>query len=165
MARQEIRQQSIGHCRNPACRGWWLPLGTVEGRGQALRLEPLDWHTLRRCATCRITLTVARLRSSLTVETCSACHGIFLEDAQLQGLAGTKGPRPASGQRALQRFTCVKCGKDFPFSEGNALATGLACRACTPNPRNGPEEWRPLGASGEEEIISDALMALNLLWL
>jgi len=37
-------------------------------------------------------------------------------------------------------FTCVKCGGRFPLARGNALASGLACTDCTPQPAAGLAE-------------------------
>ena len=124
------------------CGGIWFDLGQLEqASGRAVVLEPLDGVTARRCAYCRITLEPALLPGAIPVETCASCRGIFLDAGELEEFSGRPEPK-LSGPPVPQGFVCVKCHGRFPFSEGNALASGLACRACTPQPQTTEAERR-----------------------
>ncbi len=120
-----------------ACGGTWLDGDALEVIGGAgARPGPLEGHTERRCATCRLTLSCA-LWGSIPVERCSACGGVYLDHGELEELApGLDLPlRPVTSNTAppvRSGFECVKCGAHAPLAEGNATASGLMCRVCVP---------------------------------
>jgi hypothetical protein len=87
------------------------------------------------------------LPGAIPVETCAACRGIFLDAGELEEFSGRKEPsRPRAP--VPQGFVCVKCHGRFPFAEGNLLGSGLACRACTPQPQTTPDERRSANRCG-----------------
>jgi Zn-finger nucleic acid-binding protein len=133
------------------CGGFWFDLGQLDAAsGRAVVLEPLDGVTSRRCAYCRITLESALLPGAIPVETCAACRGIFLDAGELEEFSGHREPsRPRSA--GPQGFVCVKCHGRFPFAEGNALASGLACRACTPKPQTTEAERQSANRRGRHD--------------
>jgi len=134
-------------CR--ACNGLWLDYGELERLIEKRAPEEIfAGETTRRCPECKLSLTTAFLPGPTPVEICSACRGLFLDDGELEQLAGrwvsltpkdrdawkrlVPAPPATVGAQVINGFVCVKCAKRCSLSEGNALAAGLACRACTP---------------------------------
>jgi Zn-finger nucleic acid-binding protein len=144
----------------PKCGGLWFDFGELTRvTGRKAELELIGGHTSRRCAFCRISLEPALLPGAIPVETCTACRGIYLDEDELEEFARGhismtsraghpwKRVRPEQGREtpaaaSSQGFECVKCGLRFPYSEGNALRGGLACRSCTPQPQTTEAERR-----------------------
>ena len=68
------------------------------------------------------------------------------ELAELKAEEAEKAKRRAKEERAaslqplsaFDSFACVKCGQRFPFRQGNAMASGLACPTCAPSPSRRP---------------------------
>jgi Zn-finger nucleic acid-binding protein len=139
MHRLFLEHREIGRCA--ACGGVWLDFGRLETlHPGATSVEALDETTARRCARCALSMTRAALSDGTSIETCSTCRGVYFDGGELERLLGRKVPtvpRPVAAG-----FVCVKCGKRFPFSEGNAIAAGLACRACTPQSQTTDSEKR-----------------------
>jgi Zn-finger nucleic acid-binding protein len=138
--------------RCSGCGGIWCDWGELEQvTGRALEPELLEGHTDRRCAFCGITLRVAVLPGGVPVETCGACRGLYLDAGELSELGGTEPAPPRrlteeTRERAAEvlhgfdSFECVKCRGRFALRQGNALAGGLACPACTPGQHPAPGE-------------------------
>jgi Zn-finger nucleic acid-binding protein len=81
------------------CGGVWGADGRLqESFGPVARPQLVGGTTHRRCAFCRILLTPAVLPGGLSVEMCSACRGLYLDQGEFQKLGGRTHPPPrASG--------------------------------------------------------------------
>ncbi|QRN96295.1 zf-TFIIB domain-containing protein [Archangium violaceum] len=163
----------------PKCGGLWFDFGELTRvAGRKAELELMGGHTSRRCAFCRISMEPALLPGAIPVEACTACRGIYLDEDELEEFArGHVSMTPRDGHpwkraRPEQRketstaaqpqgFECVRCGLRFPYSEGNALRGGLACRSCTPRPQTTEAERRSanrdsdLGHAGGPDVDFD----------
>jgi Zn-finger nucleic acid-binding protein len=156
VARQVARGAVLHLC--PDCGGTFADGGALErALGQPLAQEALEGHTERRCAFCRITMTPALL-GSIPVEVCTACTGLYLDHGELEELAPeldlparpSPTPHPAPELETTGHpggFVCASCGRQTPFSHGNATARGLVCRGCVIRP--GTTEQERLEANGE----------------
>ena len=154
----------------PKCGGLWFDFGELTRvAGRKAELALMGGHTSRRCAFCRISMEPALLPGAIPVEACTACRGIYLDEDELEEFArGHVSMTPRDGhpwKRAAaaqpQGFECVRCGLRFPYSEGNALRGGLACRSCTPRPQTTESERRSanrdsdLGHAGGPDVDFD----------
>ncbi len=85
--------------RCTGCGGVWCPgeRPLQASFGPAALPQLVGGTTHRRCASCRILLTPARLPGELSVEMCSACRGLFLDPEEFQKLGGRErqAPRPS----------------------------------------------------------------------
>lgn len=170
-------------CR--ACQGLWLEHGELEQIvGRALTEERFDGATTRRCPDCTLSLATVFLPGPTPVEICTACRGLFLDEGELESLAGrwvslTPKDRdawrrlvPAPPQRAAEQgvdgFACVKCQRRFPLAQGNALAAGLACRECVPPIQTTEGERRagngPSSSPMRRYLVWEALFNLFTPW-
>jgi len=145
MAWQQARGVRAGRCARAECRGLWFEFGQLDAlTGHPASLEALEGDTSRRCPSCAITLTTVLLSSSIPVETCSICRGIYLDHGELQEFAGAR----------------------LAMSEGNLLASGLACRSCTPQPNIRPGDaersYRGRDPFGTPYRPSDLTLLLDL---
>lgn len=126
------------------CGGFWSPEGRLQRTfGPAARHQLVGGMTQRHCVECRILMTPAVLPSGLSVEVCSACHGMFLDAGELEQLGarerqpgraparpGLPTPAAAPTEKPPGTFPCIECGQFKPLREGQALRDGLACRSC-----------------------------------
>ncbi len=154
-------------CR--VCGGLWLDYGELERIIEKPAPEELfAGETTRRCPACGLSLATAFLPGPTPVEICTACRGLFLDDGELEQLAGRwvsltpkdrdawKRLVPAPPERAAEQgvngFVCVKCARRFPLREGNALGAGLACGACTPAIQTTEAEKREANAPQKSPV-------------
>jgi Zn-finger nucleic acid-binding protein len=69
------------------CGGCWGASGRIQQAfGPSARHQLVGGMTTRSCVECRILMTPAVLPSDLSVEVCSACHGMFLDAGELTRL-------------------------------------------------------------------------------
>lgn len=118
------------------CGGVWFDFGEL-GRATGKKLTVGEDEVRRRCPQCRVALVQSTLDGAIAVETCSKCHGTFLEARDLDALS--KGAqRQAPGGTG---FVCESCGNRRPFSEAQTTLTGLVCAACAkPEEAVAPEQ-------------------------
>lgn len=127
------------------CGGSWGAGGCIQRSfGPSARHQLIGGLTERNCVECRILMTPAVLPSDISVEVCSACHGMFLDAGELARLGvreNSRAPAPSEEPESFSlevsppvetagTFECIACGKRKPLREGQALRDGLACRAC-----------------------------------
>jgi len=85
------------------CGGCWGPSGRIQQAfGPSARHQLVGGMTTRSCVECRILMTPAVLPSDLSVEVCSACHGMFLDAGELTRL-GVGEPSRAPARSGLPR--------------------------------------------------------------
>src|SRR5262245_50805712 len=126
MEHHAVRGLALKRCSDSQCRGIWIELSALEAFvGRPVAWELLEGHTSRRCAVCEALLTTTLLPRAIPVEVCRACRGLYFDEGELQRFSDA--PRSPRARRST--FSCVKCGGEFPLTEGNGLASGLACRA------------------------------------
>ena len=124
-----------------ACGATWASLERLEElHGGPVTVKLLKGETRHRCAECQLTLMRAKLEGRMEVETCTSCRGVFFKDGDVAKFKPVKQVFKTSAKAGT--FVCVKCGKDFPKSEGTARGAGLACRPCA-----GLD--KPVGAPGD----------------
>lgn len=111
------------------CGGIWATFAQLEElKCGPVPVKVLKGKTTRRCASCRLTLSKARLPGDLPVEACTTCRGVFFEAGTLQRFAPSRaGLHPTGGGATFQ---CVACRKTLPLARGTALRGGLGCREC-----------------------------------
>lgn len=119
------------------CGGLWFDRGELEAVvGRSIEFAPTDAATTRLCARCARPLSTASLRG-VQVETCHACASAYLDDGELERLAGGKVPleRVAPEGRADPEptFRCCGCGEEKPLAEGLTSVRGMACALCYPS--------------------------------
>lgn len=133
------------------CGALWFDFGELEAAtGKPVAVELLDRDgTTRRCPACRLSMAAALLPGAVPVETCTACRGLFLDFQDVADLGSRRLAKAAKPPPAAKRyegldlpdetppppvatFRCERCGKRAPYSEANGTASGLVCRACTP---------------------------------
>ena len=168
-----------------ACDGLWLDYGELERLIEKPALEePFDGATSRRCPVCTLTLSTVFLPGPVPVESCTSCRGLFLDAGELEQLAGrwvsltpkdrdawkrlVPGPPARAAEQGVDGFACVKCGQRFPLAQGNALASGLACRGCTPQIQTTEAERRAGNGSAtspmKRYVLWEALFNLFTPW-
>lgn len=122
------------------CGGQWFDAGELEKvLGHKLKLEWSEVRGTRLCARCRRPLKAWKTKSGLTVESCDACRGTFLDVGELDKLGAPEAAAAAkSAMLPPGEFQCLKCQKRFPVTQGNAMGLGLVCRGCVPQPGENP---------------------------
>lgn len=164
-----------------ACEGLWLDYGELERLiEKPVSEEPFDGATSRRCPVCTLTLSTVFLPGAVPVESCTSCRGLFLDAGELEQLAGrwvsltpkdrdawkrlVPAPPARAAEQGVDGFACVKCGQRFPLAQGNALASGLACRGCTPQIQTTEAERRagngPASSPMRRYLVWEALFNL-----
>ncbi|QRK05022.1 zf-TFIIB domain-containing protein [Archangium violaceum] len=89
--------------RCPQCGGCWGARGRIQNAfGAAARHQLIGGLTVRNCVECRILMTPAVLPSNVTVEVCSACHGMFLDAGELEQL-GVRDPGRSPARAGLPK--------------------------------------------------------------
>ena len=142
--------------RCPFCGGVWFDRGELESvTGRALEAEPLSGHTTRRCASCRLPLSTAMI-GSVPVEVCGSCRATYLDDGELEELAGReiswrKARGPASSSEG-ERFMCRGCGEAHDVRDAMTTAYGLSCPRCYPMLEAGSQGPAPMALTMEERL-------------
>lgn len=146
LSRPDAGQTEVDHCLR--CGSMFLDAGELQALARRMvSASPLVGRTTRRCPACRLTMDPVVLTSGIPAERCSACAGLYFDEGELEELCdvgltrvpadpdGWKSLLPPGSAETTAGFSCARCGHRFPLSEGNLLASGLACRACTPQPQ------------------------------
>ncbi len=93
--------------RCPGCGGCWGASGRIQQAfGPPARHQLIGGMTTRNCVECRILMTPAVLPSNLSVEVCSACHGMFLDAGELARL-GVGEPRRSPAPSGLPKLAGI----------------------------------------------------------
>ncbi|WP_309890045.1 zf-TFIIB domain-containing protein [Archangium sp.] len=93
--------------RCPKCSGCWGASGRIQQAfGPSARHQLVGGTTTRSCVECRILMTPAVLPSDLSVEVCSACHGMFLDAGELTRL-GVAEPSRAPARSGLPKLAGI----------------------------------------------------------
>ena len=107
------------------CGGTWATAKDLEALHDGpVEIVAAKGTTRHRCASCRVTMSKARLDDRVDVERCLTCGGVFFAEGKLKRFApGRSKQLQVTGAR--HTFGCVRCGKDFPIEEGTALPRGF----------------------------------------
>ena len=143
----------LDRCR--ACQGVWLEAGELtEVLSRELKPRVVPGGSERPCAFCARPMSPALLPGDVEVETCERCHGVYMDEGELEQLTyGTETVAPlgaqVSGERRYFFFYCVACGERFPLNEARDAKEGLHCKGCAPTARPPPaEEEQPVKRVG-----------------
>lgn len=126
------REVEIDRC--PFCGGIWLDRGELEAVTQKpLVVERFDGHTTRRCVYCAVTMATA-LVGSVPAEVCTACLGAYLDDGELEELAGrsvklSRTDAPVVATAGIT-YRCVGCGDTLTIDQALTTSRGMSCRHC-----------------------------------
>jgi len=115
------------------CGGFYFDRGELSTvAGKSLEPPADGAEGTRSCAGCGEKMHTAQLES-VEVDTCASCGGIYLDDGELEKLAGgvkiTYDDKPPEG---AVTFRCPLCGDTFDVAVGVTTAGGLACPVCAP---------------------------------
>ncbi|HEX8821316.1 MAG TPA: zf-TFIIB domain-containing protein [Archangium sp.] len=85
------------------CGGCWGASGRIQHAfGPSAQHRLIGGMTTRTCVECRILMTPAMLPADISVEVCSACHGMFLDAGELTQL-GVGEPSRSPARSGLPR--------------------------------------------------------------
>lgn len=173
-------QVEIDRCLK--CGALWFDAGELE---LLAGLDSRDTHAeaKRDCPNCHEPLADAMLAANTVGQRCDRCHGTFVDGQNMQKLkalslpslvktdknppverrtkpVAQQGPIPTvtparAKQPKLSGFDCARCGKNFPFSQGNGTNKGLMCPTCVVNPTIDPKGSRGGLLGGATEVFDD----------
>ncbi len=143
----------LDRCR--ACRGVWLESGELtDVLLRELKPRVVAGQSARVCAFCERPMSRALLPGDVEAETCERCHGVYLDEGELEQLTyGTEKVAPLGANISADRryffFYCVACGERFPLNEARNGPGGMHCTGCAPSAQPPPpEEEQPVKSVG-----------------
>jgi len=104
----EVELSGCSHCSKV-----WAAGGHLQRSFGVKALHHLVGGTTQHsCVECRILLTPAHLGSGATVEVCSACHGLLIDETDLAALGIRHGVTPPVRQRKVEPAVVVELEED-----------------------------------------------------
>ncbi len=126
----KLDEAEVDYCT--FCGGAWFDPGEVAAVvGHPLETTPSGLGTLRKCARCQETMVSATL-GAVAVEQCPDCHGVFLDQGEIDAVAKRNlglGAKAVQTTKSLTA-TCAGCRETFRLGDLMATSKGLGCRRC-----------------------------------